>query len=135
MFIKDKEFWEDFVCLYKQYTCLWDVNSKDYLNKAMKQSAYEDLITKCKEVYVNANKDFVCKRIANMRTSFRREYKKVQNSKRTGSGTDEIYKPSMSYYDLTMSLAEDELGRNGTSTEEDTEEEESSEVRQNFCIH
>ncbi|CAH1959712.1 unnamed protein product [Acanthoscelides obtectus] len=61
------------------------------------------------------------KKINNIRTSFGREMKKVEDSKRTGSGADAIYEPSLWYYDLLLFTAESEIGRKGISNAQETD--------------
>lgn len=51
-----------------------------------------------------------------MRTAFRRELKKIKDSKKTGSGTDEVYTPTLWYFEHLSFLSEDEVGRSGIST-------------------
>lgn len=133
--LKDKEFWEDFIDIYRRYPCLWDIKNKEYSNKPAKNSAYSELIEKCKDISPDADKSFVCKRIANMRTAFRRELKKVRDSKRTGCATEEIYSPSLWYFDLLLFLSEGETGRVGTSSLEEPDERYFEEEGENEVEH
>lgn len=117
----DRIFWEEFINIYHLHTCLWNTKAKEYSDRNIKNQAYEELIKKCKEKFPNANKDFVVKKIHTMRCSFRRELKKVINSVRSGSGTDEVYVPSLWYYDMLSFIADSEMPRKGTSNIEDDE--------------
>lgn len=74
---QNKEFLTDFIEIYRKHSCLWDVKTKDYLNKNKRNAAYEELLSKTKEVHPQATKELVKRRINNLRTSFRRELKKV----------------------------------------------------------
>lgn len=56
-------------------------NNKIEANKNTRNSAYNELIEKCKEKYSAANKEFVSKNIHTVMYSFRKEFKKVQLSK------------------------------------------------------
>ncbi|KAH9645935.1 hypothetical protein HF086_011397 [Spodoptera exigua] len=40
----------------------------------------------------------VKKKINSLRAGFRKEHKKVQDRKKTGSGTDQVYVPKLWYY-------------------------------------
>ena len=86
----DKEFWEEFINIYKLHECLWNNKTEAYANRNMCNAVYNELIEKCKEKYPAAKKDFVRKRIHSMRCSFRREFKKAQISKRSGSSADDV---------------------------------------------
>ncbi|CAH1982301.1 unnamed protein product, partial [Acanthoscelides obtectus] len=99
--------------------CLWDVKSKDYANKMKRNMSYDILFTKFKEVCPEGTRETMKKKINNIRTSFRREMKKVEDSKRTGSGADAIYEPSLWYYDLLLFTAES--GRKGISNAQETD--------------
>lgn len=52
------------------------------------------------QVEPNANKDLVVKKINSLRTAYRKERKKVIDTTKSGSGTDEIYIPTLWYYTL-----------------------------------
>lgn len=80
MEIQYKSFWEDFIELYRENTCLWDVKSKEYSNKIKRNSSYDVLLQKLKEINPQATLDLLKKKINNMRTAFRRELKKVSGN-------------------------------------------------------
>ena len=84
----DKEFWEEFINIYRLHECLWNNKIDAYADKNMRNVAYNELIQKCKEKYPDANKNFVTKKIHSLRCSFRREFKKIQLSKRSGISAD-----------------------------------------------
>lgn len=104
----DKRFWCEFIDLYKQHPCLWNIKSKEYSNRNMKSEAYDVLVKKLREKEESATRDTVTKKINNMRSSFRKEVKKVENSKKSGSATDEIYCPSLWYYEQLLFLRDQE---------------------------
>ena len=70
--------------------CLWDVRSKEYSNKHIKQECLTLLLEKLKEIDPDANVDVVRKKIDNFRSSYRRELRKVEKSKSSGCGSDEV---------------------------------------------
>ena len=89
-----REFIEGFITMYRENPCLWQIKCKDYTNKNLKARAYDNLVTYCKSNgHSNANRDFVMKKIQNLRGCFRKEMRKVESSKTTGSGSDDIYEP------------------------------------------
>jgi hypothetical protein len=65
----------------------------------------------CQEKFKDANTAFVKRKINNLRTVFRRELNKVLKSKTTGSSVNEIYIPTLWYYDLLSFTTEDESDR------------------------
>lgn len=112
---EDREFWGEFFQLYKEQPCLWQIKSKDYLNKYKKNEAYGKLAEKLKEKYPDATTDLVKKKINIYRSNFRKEAKKVQDSMRSGSGTDDVYTPTWAYYEDLMFLKDQEAIRTSIS--------------------
>lgn len=112
----DRAFWEEFLDTFKQCPCLWNTKSASYSDKNVKRNAYEELVQLCKRRYPEANKDFVIKKIHNFRCGYRRELNKVRKSKRTGSGTDDLYVSNLWYFKILRFLYDDETPRSGIAT-------------------
>lgn len=110
-----REFMREFIELYQSQPCLWKTKSKDYLDKNKKNEAYNILIEKLKTVQPSATNGTVINKINTLRGGFRREYKKVQSSKRTGTGSDDIYVPSLWYYDLLLFVRDQDNPRDSVS--------------------
>lgn len=89
-----------------------EIKSKEYLNKNLKSAAYDELIDLCKTIHPEANRDFVVKKIQGLRGSFRKELKKVLNSKRSGNGADQIYEPTLWNCDLLKFTIDQETPSN-----------------------
>lgn len=79
-----------------------------YSNRDKKNQAYATLIDKCKEVDREATKDTVAKKINSFRTIYRKELSKVKTSMRSDAGAEEIYRPSLWYFDLLSFLNDQE---------------------------
>lgn len=109
--LMSREFLSDFIDLYRKNECLWKIKSKEYSDKNKKNAAYTILIEKLKEVDSAANKDMVIKKINSLRTCFRKELKKYKNSLTSGSGTEDIHKPNLWYFDLLLFLSDQETPR------------------------
>lgn len=101
---EDRTFWREFIAMYKQHECIWKVKSKEYSDRNMNNAAYEKLVNKLKEKDENTNRDSVVKKINTLRSSFRKECKKVTASFKSGAASDEVYRPSMWYYELLLFL-------------------------------
>lgn len=110
---ENRVFWEEFIEQYRKYPCLWDVKAKTYMDRYLKSAAMDKLVEKCKEINPLANKDYVSKKIHNMRCAFRRELKKVRNSKSTGIEADDVYVPSLWYFELLSFISDTETPRKG----------------------
>lgn len=48
----------------------------------MKNAAYDCLNMKCKELFLNANKDFVIKKISSLGSSFRHQLRRINKMKK-----------------------------------------------------
>ena len=93
-----KDFLLEFIELFRQEECLWKVESKDYYNRSKKDASYGTLIGKVQEVEPDATRDTVVKKINNLRSTFRKELKRVIKSKLSGAGAEEMYAPRLWYY-------------------------------------
>lgn len=81
------------------------------------------LLKKLQEVEPTSTKKSVRVKINNIRGSFRREIKKIEESKRSGAGTDEIYVTHLWYYDLLLFCKDQEVPRISVSNTDDQETE------------
>ncbi|KAJ8971541.1 hypothetical protein NQ317_014973 [Molorchus minor] len=98
-----KDFITEFIELYKAYPCLWKTKSKDYMNRNKKNEAYKVLLEKLQEVEKKCHKR--------------------NDSKRSGTGTDDVYVPHLWYYDLLLFGRDQEIPRQSVSNIEDPREE------------
>ncbi|KAJ8725750.1 hypothetical protein PYW08_003933 [Mythimna loreyi] len=114
----------ELISIYQSHPCLWKVKSEEYKNKGLKEIAYDELVTFCKKKGFNeANRDFVVKKIQSLRSSFRKELKKVTSSQRGGS--EKIYKPSLWYFDdLLFTKDQEPHTSNMSNVEEEVESED-----------
>lgn len=126
-----REFLSEFIELYKTFPCLWQVKSKDYMDRDKKNQAYEIIIEKFKEIDPAATRETVTKKINSLRTVYRKELAKVKKSYRSGAGDEEIYKPTLWYYHLLDFLDDQETPRESRNTidTEDSTTHSTQEVR------
>ncbi|XP_064082573.1 uncharacterized protein LOC135198678 [Macrobrachium nipponense] len=118
----DKQYWEEFIELYKQHPCLWKMKSKEYSDKGMRNRAYNVLAEKLRERDTTATRVTVAKKINNLRSCFRKEIKKVEASVRSGASADDLYVPSLWYYDLLLFLKDQETPGSSTSSINDEDD-------------
>lgn len=91
----DSRYWSKdlitkFIEVYKSNPCLWKVKCKENANTNLKNIAYDQLIDICKIINPEANRDCVVKKIQSFRESFRKDVKKVLESKRSGAGQEDV---------------------------------------------
>lgn len=112
----------EFIELYETLPEVWDSRRKDYMSKSKRHSALEKLLECYKKIKPNATREDVRKKINSLRTNYRKELKKIISSKRSGAGTEEVYKPTSWIFYALQFLGSCELPVNAnlpgtTSTE------------------
>ncbi|XP_068083489.1 uncharacterized protein [Anabrus simplex] len=66
--------------------CLWDVSSKEYRDKTKKADSFQEL-----EIMYNCSRECIEKKLASLRSQYSRELQKVQKSRKSWAGADEVY--------------------------------------------
>ncbi|XP_047120843.1 uncharacterized protein LOC124804659 isoform X4 [Schistocerca piceifrons] len=129
-----RQLWKDFLIAYMSMPCLWKVRSPDYNNRVKKNQCYAILANMCREFEPTADRAFVQRKINSFRTTFRKEHRKVTESKMCATGTADVHKPTLWYYDILLptvlqgsprsiqsTLEEVELAQDDISNLEDSE--------------
>ena len=65
--------------------------------------------------FPEADRDFIRKRLQSLRGTFRKEMNKVTQSKRSGKGADEVYVPTLWYYEKMLFTLDQETPSASTS--------------------
>ena len=81
-----------------------------------KNAAYETLLSKYKEMFPLASKDDVKKKINSLRNNYRKELKKYLQSMKSGFSTDDIYQPTLWYYNEMSFLQDQESSSDSQSS-------------------
>lgn len=84
-----------FIALYKENSCLWDITLDDYKNKAMRQSALENILEGMK--IENMTVDDVKSKIKSIRSTYCLELDKIEKSTVFG-GCGNVYEPKMKWF-------------------------------------
>lgn len=70
-----------------------------------------------------------------MRSSYRKELKKIKESTKSGSGTDEVYQPKLWYFDSLRFLNDQETPRQSRSNIDESDNEVSNKlVNDNYIL-
>ena len=107
---------------------MWKIKSKEYHDRPKKEAAYSRLLEKLKEIDSSATKSSVVKKINNLRSSYRKELKKVKDSMKSGTGADEVYEPKLWYYKLLSFLDDQDIPRNSRSNVDSDDDKSGTEV-------
>ncbi|GBP12704.1 hypothetical protein EVAR_10344_1 [Eumeta japonica] len=105
-----------FVNLYRNHECLWNPRIPQYKNNVDRNNAYQDLLTNMEDPSLTVK--IIKTKIKNLRSVYHTELKKVENSKRSGSGAATVYKPSAAWFhEMNSFLGDTSEYRETTSTE------------------
>lgn len=87
-----------FMELYEAEESLWNVRLAEYKNKDARNSALE-------RIRINLNipglsENMILKKINAMRTTYKQEAEKIKASTTTGASTEDIYVPSIAWFEI-----------------------------------
>lgn len=116
MAIPNTEKWQSFFQVYQSLPELWQVKSDVYKNKFKKNKAWETLLVGYKEIDSEATVEKLKAKINSIRTTYRRELKKFNDSVRSGAGEDDVYVPSIWYISCLDFLKDQEVQSPGVDT-------------------
>lgn len=116
--VRKSGFWLEFFRLYRSMPELWLTNSKEYRNRKLKAASYDRLLQHMRQADPASNIHMLKRKINNLRTSYRRELRKVLESKslsRSAEGEaaaaeQDEYVPTLWYYSELDFLYEQETG-------------------------
>ncbi|KAK7073040.1 hypothetical protein SK128_003471 [Halocaridina rubra] len=109
----------EFIQTYRDYPALWKVKSKEYTNKIARSEGIAALQDVLKELEPNCTREAVIKKINCLRSSFRREYRKIEDSKKFGTSPDDVYASSLWYFEEMMFVVDQDVSRDGCSNLDD----------------
>jgi len=69
--IQNREFWREFISIYKDLPEVWKIKSDVCNNRNLKAAAYDKLSEKLKEIEPRADRDMVKKKINTLRSGYR----------------------------------------------------------------
>ncbi|XP_044730224.1 uncharacterized protein LOC123293463 [Chrysoperla carnea] len=99
--LNHKVFTQQFIDLYETLPELWNPKNLAYIDKNKRNQALDKLLTICKKVNKNANREDVRKKINTLRSNYKKEMNKIIASKSSGAGPEDVYKPtSWTFYAL-----------------------------------
>ncbi|XP_077322722.1 uncharacterized protein LOC143956376 [Lithobates pipiens] len=105
---KDPEFMGQFIDKYRDMRNLWEVKNPLYRNKPARKASLEKLLQFVKTLVPEADIDFVERKIDSLRRTYRKELSKIHASMRSGATAEEVYVPSLWYYNR-MRFLEDQI--------------------------
>ncbi|XP_069702767.1 uncharacterized protein [Periplaneta americana] len=113
-----------FIETYRSLPELWNLEHPHYSNRRKKAAAYDSLIEKLKVIEPDASRETVVKKINNLRSAFRKELKKVNDSKKSGASGDDVYIPVLWYFNELLFLVDQEMPEPSVSTLDEGDEDD-----------
>ena len=113
---EEKKFLLELIDVYRSLPALWQIKSNEYSERQKRDSAYETLLIKYREYYKEGTKDELKIKLNALRTNFRKELKKINNSQKSEAGTEEVYESSQWCVDALLFLVDQETPAPSTST-------------------
>uniref|UniRef100_A0A2S2R1S6 MADF domain-containing protein n=1 Tax=Sipha flava TaxID=143950 RepID=A0A2S2R1S6_9HEMI len=95
---------ETLIDAYKEELCLYATNLATYHNKHLRADAMERVCKAVTSLRPFINTKECSTKFHNLRNQFNIENAKVKTSFKSGTGTDDIYKPSLWYYEKLLFL-------------------------------
>lgn len=84
------------VDLYIEHECLWNLTSVTYRNKNMRQAAEKEIIEKFGMNGFGLAE--LKQKIKNLRCTYNQECLKIKKSKKSGAGTEDLYVPTIKWF-------------------------------------
>ena len=81
--------------LCRQNPCLWNVKADVYKDRNKRVAAINNITAELQKSGLSANASEVKKKIKSIRSQYRRELLKLEKSKSSGAGADEVYTPDI----------------------------------------
>ncbi|PIO31924.1 hypothetical protein AB205_0059210, partial [Aquarana catesbeiana] len=113
---KESEFMGQFIDKYRDMRNLWEVKNPLYRNKPARKASLEKLLQFVKTQVSKADILFVEKKIGSLRSTYRKELNKVQASMRSRAAAEDVYVPSLWYYNRMQFLEDQMEARESLST-------------------
>lgn len=107
----------DFLNIYEDYPILWNIKHPDYSNSKLKDEFLSQLYNQLAEKGLVEGFDIkqLKAKIKSIKDVFRQELNKIERSKKSGSGTEDIYKPKLAWFKTASYLSEVMSTRKTTS--------------------
>ncbi|XP_077340735.1 uncharacterized protein LOC143984423 [Lithobates pipiens] len=96
---RDPEFLSLFIDKYKEMSNLWHAKHKDYFNKPVRRATLERFLTFVQTWIPEADVDFVEKKIQILQNMYRKEKRKIEQSKTSGAAPGDVYVPRLWYFE------------------------------------
>ena len=85
--------------MYRQQPCLWNVKSVAYKDRNKRIVALTAITKEMQKTYASVTTVDIKRKIDTLRNQYRREMRLVENSRKSGAATDDVYSPKLWCFD------------------------------------
>ena len=103
---------ESLIDFYKEHSFLWDHHTEQYKDRNLRDVTFNKLL----DLLSGRTIEDIKNQWHSLKTIFDRENKREEGSKRSGTGTDSVYKPTWKFYDSMQFTKECQDIDNSVST-------------------
>jgi hypothetical protein len=103
--------------MYEKYPLLWNIKHKDYCNIKLKDEIFKSFYSELESqgLVERMDEKQLKAKIKNIKDVYRNELAKIEKSRKSGSGTDDIYYPKLVWFDQANFFREVLSTRNSQS--------------------
>lgn len=107
----------DFLIMYEKYPLLWNIKHKDYCYIKLKDEIFKSFYSELESqgLVEGMDEKQLKAKIKNIKDVYRNELAKIEKSRKSGSGTDDIYYPKLVWFDQANFFREVLSTRNSQS--------------------
>ncbi|CAL1671968.1 unnamed protein product [Lasius platythorax] len=91
------------ICIFlevlENYPIIWNIKLKDYSNKPMRDGQVAMMLIDLEKKNLKMCEEEFRARFKSIKDTYRKELKKVNNSKKSGTDPDSLYIPRLIWYD------------------------------------
>lgn len=97
-----------FLQLYQQFPALWNIRDKNYCNKSLRDTVFKQLMSELEENQLlgQMDKKQLKAKIKSIKDVYRTELNKIEKSKKSGCGADDVYVPKLTWFNDACFLSE-----------------------------
>lgn len=104
----DQKHLKEFILVLETLPEVWDSSNEYSLNKVKRANAYEQLLEIFKKIKPGATTKDVIAKINSLKSNYRKELKKITDSKRSGAAAENVYKPKSWVFHMLKFLNKNE---------------------------
>ncbi|XP_047506707.1 uncharacterized protein LOC125050715 [Pieris napi] len=104
----DQKHLKEFILVLETLPEIWDSSNANIINKVKRANAYEQLLEIFRKIKPGATAKDVIAKINSLKSNYRKELKKITDSKRSGAAAENVYNPKSWVFHMLKFLNKNE---------------------------